>query len=98
MRFKIDNKIGMLASVTQAISEAHGIVGAIDLVQPEDGVLVRDISIYTYDFIGNSFFRNSKIVCIISCPAINYHKVPKLFFNNSFLYSSSLFFKRFTLL
>ena len=49
VRLKIDNKIGMLASVTQAISEEHGIVGAIDLVQPEDGVLVRDISIYTHD-------------------------------------------------
>ena len=49
VRLKIDNKIGMLATVTQAISEEHGIVGAIDLVQPEDGVLVRDISIYTHD-------------------------------------------------
>ena len=49
VRLKIDNKIGMLASVTQAISEEHGIVGAIDLVQPKDGVLVRDISIYTHD-------------------------------------------------
>jgi len=49
VRLKIDNKIGMLANVTQAISEMHGIVGAIDLVQPEDGVLVRDISIYTHD-------------------------------------------------
>lgn len=49
VRLKIDNKMGMLANVTQAISEMHGIVGAIDLVQPEDGVLVRDISIYTLD-------------------------------------------------
>ena len=49
VRLKIDNKIGMLANVTQTISEMHGIVGAIDLVQPEDGVLVRDISIYTND-------------------------------------------------
>ncbi len=49
VRLKIDKKIGMLAKVTQAISEMHGIVGAIDLVQPEDGVLVRDISIYTLD-------------------------------------------------
>ena len=49
VRLKIDNKIGMLATVTQSISEEHGIVGAIDLVQPEDGVLVRDISIYTHD-------------------------------------------------
>ncbi|HIO11535.1 MAG TPA: NAD-dependent malic enzyme, partial [Deltaproteobacteria bacterium] len=49
VRLKIDNKIGMLASVTQTISEMHGIVGAIDLVQAETGVLVRDISIYTHD-------------------------------------------------
>jgi len=49
VRLKIDNKIGMLANVTQTISELHGIVGAIDLVQPEDGVLVRDISIYTHN-------------------------------------------------
>jgi len=40
VRLNIDNKIGMLASVTQTISEMHGVVGAIDLVQPEAGVLV----------------------------------------------------------
>ena len=49
VRLNIDNKIGMLASVTQTISEMHGVVGAIDLVQPEAGVLVRDISIFTHD-------------------------------------------------
>jgi len=37
VRLNIDNKIGMLASVTQTISEMHGVVGAIDLVQPEAG-------------------------------------------------------------
>ena len=47
VRLKIDNRIGMLANITQVISEMHGIVGAIDLVKPEDKVLVRDISIYT---------------------------------------------------
>ena len=49
VRLNIDNKIGMLASVTQTISEMGGVVGAIDLVQPEAGVLVRDISIFTHD-------------------------------------------------
>ena len=49
VRLKIDNEIGMLASVTQTISELHGIVGAIDLVKPEAGVLVRDISIFIRD-------------------------------------------------
>ena len=32
VRLNIDNKIGMLANVTQTISEMHGVVGAIDLV------------------------------------------------------------------
>ena len=49
LRLKIDNKIGMLANVTQTISEMNGIVGAIDLVKPEAGVLVRDISIFIHD-------------------------------------------------
>ena len=47
VRLKIDNKVGMLASVNRVISEMGGVVGAIDLVGPEDGVLVRDISIFT---------------------------------------------------
>ncbi len=49
VRLKIDNKVGMLASVNRVISEMGGIVGAIDLVGPEDGVLIRDISIFTND-------------------------------------------------
>jgi len=49
LRLKIDNKVGMLASVNQVISEMGGVVGAIDLVGPEEGVLVRDISIFTND-------------------------------------------------
>ena len=49
LRLKIDNKVGMLASVNCVISEMGGVVGAIDLVGPEDGVLVRDISIFTND-------------------------------------------------
>ena len=49
VRLKIDNKVGMLASVSRVISELGGVVGAIDLVGPEDGVLVRDISIFTND-------------------------------------------------
>ena len=49
IRLKLDNKVGMLASVNRVISEMGGVVGAIDLVGPEDGVLVRDISIFTND-------------------------------------------------
>ena len=68
VRLKIDNKIGMLANVTQAISEMHGIVGAIDLVQPEDGVLVRDISIYTRDQE-----HSEKIIAAIkNIPGVNF--------------------------
>ena len=48
-RIKIDNKIGMLANLAKIISEMHGIVGKIDLVQSEDGVLIRDISIYIHN-------------------------------------------------
>ncbi|MBC8258335.1 MAG: NAD-dependent malic enzyme [SAR324 cluster bacterium] len=49
VRLKIKNKVGMLATVTQVISEMGGVVGAIDLVHSEEGILVRDISIFTYD-------------------------------------------------
>ena len=49
VRLKIDNKVGMLASVNRVISEMGGVVGAIDLVGPEEGVLVRDISIFSND-------------------------------------------------
>ena len=49
VRLKIDNKVGMLASVNRVISEMGGVVGAIDLVGPEDSFLVRDISIFTND-------------------------------------------------
>ena len=68
VRLKIDNKIGMLANVTQAISEMHGIVGAIDLVQPEDGVLVRDISIYTRD----QEHSDKIIAAIKNIPGVNF--------------------------
>ena len=68
VRLKIDNKIGMLANVTQAISEMHGIVGAIDLVQPEDGVLVRDISIYTRD----QEHSDKIIAAIKKIPGVNF--------------------------
>ena len=62
VRLNIDNKIGMLANVTQTISEMHGVVGAIDLVQPEAGVLVRDISIFTHD-PDHSDTQLSKMAC-----------------------------------
>ena len=49
VRLKIDNKVGMLGGVNRVFSEMWGVVGAIDLGGPEDGVLVRDISIFTND-------------------------------------------------
>ncbi len=52
LRLKIDlapPPSSRLATLCETISEKGGIVGAIDLVAPEDGVLVRDISIFTHD-------------------------------------------------
>ena len=68
VRLKIDNNIGMLANVTKAISEMHGIVGSIDLVQPEEGYLVRDISIYTHD----QEHRDKIISAIKNIPGVKY--------------------------
>ena len=68
VRLRIDNNIGMLANVTKAISEMHGIVGSIDLVQPEDGYLVRDISIYTHD----QEHRDKIISAIKNIPGVKY--------------------------
>ena len=68
VRLKIDNNIGMLANVTKAISEMHGIVGSIDLVQPEEGSLVRDISIYTHD----QEHRDKIISAIKNIPGVKY--------------------------
>ncbi len=52
VRLKIKLATGnssLLACVCQTISENRGVVGAIDLVKTEAGVLVRDISIFTND-------------------------------------------------
>ena len=68
VRLRIDNNIGMLANVTKAISEMHGIVGSIDLVQPEEGSLVRDISIYTHD----QEHRDKIISAIKNIPGVKY--------------------------
>ncbi|MDP7316564.1 MAG: ACT domain-containing protein, partial [SAR324 cluster bacterium] len=49
VRLKLANEVGVLARVTNTISEMGGNIGAIDLVRPESGSLVRDISIFTHD-------------------------------------------------
>ncbi|HIL17347.1 MAG TPA: ACT domain-containing protein [Deltaproteobacteria bacterium] len=47
VRLKLSNEVGVLARITNTISEMGGNIGAIDLVRPEAGSLVRDISILT---------------------------------------------------
>ncbi|MFB6246962.1 MAG: malic enzyme-like NAD(P)-binding protein [Salinibacter sp.] len=47
IRLEIDNRPGMLASVTSVIGEAGGNIGAIDIVRPGEDALVRDITINT---------------------------------------------------
>ena len=48
VRLKIANKIGMLAKITNIISEMGGNLDAIDIVRPTSDALVRDISIFTH--------------------------------------------------
>tara|TARA_B100000700_G_scaffold330002_1_gene454103 strand:- start:1086 stop:2519 length:1434 start_codon:yes stop_codon:yes gene_type:complete len=50
VRLKINQKSttsSRLASVCETISKKGGIVGAVDLLKPEPGILIRDISIFT---------------------------------------------------
>jgi len=47
IRLEIENRPGMLASVTSVIGEAGGNIGAIDIVRPGEEALVRDITINT---------------------------------------------------
>ncbi len=49
VRLKLDNEVGVLAKVTQKISDLGGNIGAIDLVRPEAGFLIRDINVFTRD-------------------------------------------------
>jgi malate dehydrogenase (oxaloacetate-decarboxylating) len=45
IRFQIPNQAGMLASVTQAIAQAGGNIGQIDLVDQTRKLVVRDITV-----------------------------------------------------
>jgi malate dehydrogenase (oxaloacetate-decarboxylating) len=47
IRLEIENRPGMLASVTSVIGEEGGNIGAIDIVRPGEDALVRDITINT---------------------------------------------------
>lgn len=49
VRFEITNEPGMLAEVTSAIGQAGGNIGAIDIVQVQNGTIVRDITINARD-------------------------------------------------
>ena len=48
LRIKLSNKHGALATVTAAIAQAEGNIGAIDIVRMQGESLIRDITIYTY--------------------------------------------------
>src|SRR5947209_8033380 len=47
LRVEIEHRLGMLGRVASAIGEAGGVVGAVDIVQIEGGVTVRDITVET---------------------------------------------------
>ena len=49
VRFEIQNRPGMLAKITSTIGKEGGNIGAIDIVQADEDVLVRDITINTRD-------------------------------------------------
>jgi malate dehydrogenase (oxaloacetate-decarboxylating) len=47
IRLRIDNRPGRLASITKAIADAGGNIGAIDILHVESSTLVRDITVDT---------------------------------------------------
>jgi malate dehydrogenase (oxaloacetate-decarboxylating) len=49
LRVEIDDRPGMLGKVASAIGVAGGTIGAVDLVQVDDGSMIRDITVETGD-------------------------------------------------
>jgi malate dehydrogenase (oxaloacetate-decarboxylating) len=49
IRVEIDHKPGMLGQVASAIGKAGGVIGAVDLVEVADTLLVRDITVDASD-------------------------------------------------
>jgi malate dehydrogenase (oxaloacetate-decarboxylating) len=49
LRVEIDHRPGMLGKVASAIGDAGGTIGAIDLVQVDEGHTIRDITVETGD-------------------------------------------------
>jgi malate dehydrogenase (oxaloacetate-decarboxylating) len=45
IRVEIDHKPGMLGRVAGAIGEAGGVIGAVDLVEVQDRIVIRDITV-----------------------------------------------------
>ncbi len=49
MRLKYPNRAGILGKVTSAIGEAEGLIGAIDMVSADEGIMVRDLTVDARD-------------------------------------------------
>ncbi|GAC1440694.1 MAG: ACT domain-containing protein [Solirubrobacteraceae bacterium] len=49
IRVEIDDRPGMLGRVASAIGDAGGVIGAVDLIQIEDGRMLRDITVAAGD-------------------------------------------------
>ena len=49
LRVHLDNQPGSFARLAQAIGEAGGLLGAIDLVRVEKGKKVRDVTVLAAD-------------------------------------------------
>ncbi len=49
LRLKFPNKIGMLGKITSAVGEAGGDIDAIDIVNTEEGMILRDLTFKTRD-------------------------------------------------
>jgi malate dehydrogenase (oxaloacetate-decarboxylating) len=49
IRVEIDHQPGMLGKVASAIGQAGGVIGAVDLVEVNDAMLVRDITVDASD-------------------------------------------------
>jgi malate dehydrogenase (oxaloacetate-decarboxylating) len=49
LRLEIENRIGMFSQITNAISQAGGDLGSIDIVRVERGKIIRDVTVNARD-------------------------------------------------
>jgi len=49
IRIEIDNRVGMFAQVANALSEAGGDIGSVDIVGVEKGKIIREITVDAHD-------------------------------------------------